>query len=258
MSLRIGLYARVSTARQAQAQTIEQQLERLTTIVQERGWQLEREHIFRDDGWSGASLNRPGLDGLRDVVRAGEIDKVLITAPDRLARNYVHQMILLEEFAHDGCEVEFLDRPMSDDPHDKLVLQIRGAVAEYERELITDRMRRGRQAKYRAGVLLPWTKPLYGYVWGLDNPRDPAQARLENYQAHVVQTIFSLYTTDGLSLCGLAKHLQQQGIPTPSGKAIWSPCTIRAILSSLHRSSLCAPLPVSCGTGAPLGYPSAG
>jgi site-specific DNA recombinase len=233
MSLRIGLYARVSTARQAQAQTIDQQLERLTTVVQERGWQLERKHIFRDDGWSGASLNRPGLDGLRDVVRVGEIDKVLITAPDRLARNYVHQMILLEEFAHDGCEVEFLDRPMSDDPHDKLVLQIRGAVAEYERELITDRMRRGRQAKYRAGILLPWTKPLYGYVWGLDNPRDPAQARLENYQAHVVQAIFSLYTTDGLSLCGLAKHLQQQGIPTPSGKVIWSPCTIRAILKQV-------------------------
>jgi len=230
MSMRMGVYARVSTSNQTQAQSIEPQIERLKAAVQERNAPLDERHIFRDDGWSGASLNRPGLDGLRDAVRAGEIDKVLITAPDRLARNYVHQMILLEEFAHYACEVEFLDRPMSDDPHDKLVLQIRGAVAEYERELITDRMRRGRQAKYRAGVLLPWTKPMYGYVWGVDNPRDPAQARLEDYQAHVIQDIFSLYTTGGLSLGGLAKYLQQQGIPTPSGNPIWSACTIRAIL----------------------------
>src|SRR5215468_8204891 len=230
---RIGLYARVSTARQAMAQSIDQQLERLTTVVQERGWQLEREHIFRDDGWSGASLNRPGLDSLRDMIRAGELDRVLITAPDRLARNYMHQMIVLDEFARYGCEVEFLDRPMSDDPHDKLVLQIRGAVAEYERELITDRMRRGRLAKYRAGVLLPWTKPLFGYVWGLDNPRDPAQARIDAYQAPVVQTIFNLYTADGLSLNAVAKHLQQHAIATPSGKPIWSPSTIRGILKQV-------------------------
>jgi site-specific DNA recombinase len=223
MSLRIALYARVSTTRQAMAQSIDQQLERLKTAVQEQGWQLEHEHIFRDDGWSGASLNRPGLDSLRDAVRSGELDKLLITAPDRLARNYVHQMIVLDEFQRSGCEVEFLDRPMSDDPHDKLLLQIRGAVAEYERELITDRMRRGRLAKYRAGVLLPWTKPLFGYVWGLDNPRDPAQARLDAYQAPVVQTIFHLYTADGLSLNAVAKHLQQRAIATPSGKPIWSP-----------------------------------
>jgi site-specific DNA recombinase len=230
MNLRMGLYARVSTSHQTQAQTIEQQIDRLKTAVRERSAPLDERHVFRDDGWSGATLNRPGLDGLRDALRAGDIDKVLITAPDRLARNYVHQMILLEEFAHYSCEVEFLDQPLSDNPHDKLVLQIRGAVAEYERELITDRMRRGRQAKYRAGMLLPWTKPLYGYIWGIDSPRDPAQASLDDYQAHVIQDLFRLYTTDGLSLGGLAKHLQQQGIPTPSGKPIWSPCTIRAIL----------------------------
>src|SRR5258708_33027827 len=230
MTLRIGLYARVSTSGQVVAQSIEQQIERLKSHVHERGWQLADQHVFRDDGRSGASLNRPGLDGLRDVIRSGEIDRLLITAPDRLARNYVHQMILLDEFQRLGCEVEFLERPMSDEPHYKLLLQIRGAVAEYERELISDRMRRGRQAKYRAGVLLPWTKPLYGYVWGIDNPRDPAQARLEDYQAHIIQDIFSLYTTGGLNLGGLSKYLQQQNIPTPPRKPHWSPCSIRALL----------------------------
>lgn len=78
---------------------------------------------------------------------------MLITAPDRLARNYVHPVVLLEELEQHGCQVQFLDRPMSHDPHDQLLLQIRGAVAEYERTLITERMRRGRQRKLAAGLL---------------------------------------------------------------------------------------------------------
>ena len=127
------------------------------------GWTLDPAHVFRDDGYSGAALARPGLDRLRDAIKGREVDRVLVTAPDRLARNYVHQMVLLEEWARAGCAAEFLDRPMSDDPHDHLLLQIRGAVAEYERTLIAERMRRGRLAKLRAGTLLPWTRAPYGY-----------------------------------------------------------------------------------------------
>ena len=88
-------------------------------------WQVDAKHIFRDEGRSGAQLKRAGLDQLRDAVKYGEVDRVLVTAPDRLARNYVHQMILLEEFEGSGCRIEFLDRPMSNDPHDRLLLQIR-------------------------------------------------------------------------------------------------------------------------------------
>ena len=120
--------------------------------------ELASEAIFRDDGYSGATLNRPGLDRLRDAVRAGEVEQVLVTDPDRLARNYVQLMVLLEELERSGCEVAFLDRPMGRDPQDQLLLQIRGAVAEYERTLIAERMRRGRQAKLRAGCLLPWSR----------------------------------------------------------------------------------------------------
>jgi site-specific DNA recombinase len=72
---------------------------------------------------------------------------VLLTAPDRLARNYVHQMVVFSERERAGCRVQCLDRPISEDPHDQLLLQIRGAVAAYERTLIAERMRRGRQAK---------------------------------------------------------------------------------------------------------------
>jgi site-specific DNA recombinase len=144
--MRVAIYARVSTQHQTQTQTIEQQLERLRAYVKQQGWELLQENIYRDDGISGANLNRPGLDQLRDRVGARDIDCIVITEPDRLARNYVHQMLLLEEWEKYGCRVEFLDRPISQDPHDQLLLQIRGAVAEYERTLIADRMRRGRQA----------------------------------------------------------------------------------------------------------------
>ena len=130
--MKVAVYVRVSTLRQRQAQSIEQQLERLQAHVVAQGWSLAEEHIFRDDGYSGAKLNRPGLDSLRDRAAMAEFELVLITSPDRLARKYVHQALILEELDSRGCGVEFLDRPMSDDPHDQLVLQIRGAVAEYE------------------------------------------------------------------------------------------------------------------------------
>jgi site-specific DNA recombinase len=162
--MRVAIYARVSTLNQAEDQTIELQLERLKDYVQEQQLALPEEYIFRDDGFSGSNLNRPGLDRLRDKAAARELDGILITAPDRLARNYVYQMLLLEEFEQNGCPVTFLDRPMSQDPHDQLLLQIRGAVAEYERTLITERMRRGKQTKYREGTLLEGLAVIYG--WG--------------------------------------------------------------------------------------------
>lgn len=230
MTNRVAIYARVSTIHQTQAQTIEQQFERLQTYVHDHHWLLRAEHIYRDDGYSGANLNRPGLDRLRDAARNAEFERVIVTAPDRLARNYVQQMILLDELEHLGCQVEFLDRPMSQDPHDRLLLQIRGAVAEYERTLIADRMRRGRQQKYRAGTLLPWTRPPYGYRLNPDRPRDPTGVYLDETEAAVVRDIFRWYTDEQSSLCGLAKHLHEDGVPTPSGKRIWSLSTLRAIL----------------------------
>jgi site-specific DNA recombinase len=118
--MKTAIYARVSTNRQTQAQTIEQQVERLQTHLDLQGEPLPAENIFRDDGYSGANLNRPGLDRLRDRVKGGFLDRVLLTSPDRLARNYVHQMVLLEEWERSGCKVEFLDHPMSQDPHDQL------------------------------------------------------------------------------------------------------------------------------------------
>jgi site-specific DNA recombinase len=231
--MEIAIYVRVSTPRQQQQQTIEQQLERLRAyIAQHPDWQLAPENIFRDDGYSGAKLHRPGLDRLRDRAALAAFSLVLITAPDRLARKYVHQVLLLEELTGRSCQVEFVDRPMSDDPHDQLVLQIRGAVAEYERGLIGDRMRRGRLARLRAGQLLPWTVPLYGYQLDAERPRDPARVRLDPVTSVIVQQIFTWYTESQppLTLYQVASRLTEAHIPTPSGRAVWNVATVRGIL----------------------------
>jgi len=232
--MKAAIYVRVSTLRQQRAQTIEQQLDRLRVHVAAQGWSLADEHIFRDDGYSGARLSRPGLDSLRDRAAMAEFEVVVITAPDRLARKYVHQVLLLEELESHGCRVEFLDRPMSDDPHDQLVLQIRGAVAEYERALIADRMRRGRLAKLRAGQLLPWTKALYGYVLDAERPRDPTRVRINPVEAAVVRQIFAWYIDleEKPSLYAIAKRLSDQGIPTPSGGQRWNVASIRGMLKN--------------------------
>jgi site-specific DNA recombinase len=230
--MRIALYARVSTQRQAQAQTVEQQLDRLKKYADEQGWLVPIENIFRDDGYSGASLKRPGLDRLRDRAAARTLDRVLLTAPDRLARNYVHQVLLLEELEKNGCPVQFLDRPMSQDPHDQLLLQIRGAVAEYERTLITERMRRGRQCKLEAGLLLPWTRAPYGYRVDPERPRDPAGVRIEESEAAVVREMFAWYADESHSFCSLARLLEERGIRTSTGLARWNLASIRCLLTN--------------------------
>jgi site-specific DNA recombinase len=230
--MRIAVYARVSTQRQAQMQTIDQQLERLQAHFQLHGWEWRDDLVFRDDGYSGASLKRPGLDHLRDHVSQAHFDRVLMTAPDRLARKYVHQMLLIEELEKGGCLVEFVERPMSQDPHDQLLLQIRGAVAEYERNLIADRMRRGRLQKYRAGTLLPWGPPPYGYRTDPVHPRDPAGVRLEPAEAATVAEMFAYYQQEGHTLRGLAKHLRELGVRGPRGSLHWSDGTIHHILTN--------------------------
>ena len=234
--MKIALYTRVSTHYQMQNQTIEQQLERLcAAVVDHPEWELANEHVYRDDGYTGAKLNRPGLDHLRDAARMAAFEIVLVTAPDRLARKYVHQVLLIEELNQLGCRVEFLERPMKeDDPHDQLLLQIRGAVAEYERSLIADRMRRGRQAKLRAGTLLPWTRSPYGYVLDPERPRDPSRVRIDPIKAEIVKQMFAWYAdlSNPVSLHWIAQQLNEQQIPTPRGGPRWNGSTIGNILRS--------------------------
>jgi site-specific DNA recombinase len=169
---------------------------------------------------------------LRDLAATRELDLVLSTAPDRLARNYVHQVLLLEALEKYGGQVQVLDRPMRRAPHDPFLLQIRGAVAEYERSLIPARMRRGRQRKRQAGLLLPWTRSPYGYRGAPERPRDPAGVRLEEVEAVVVRERFAWYAGEAPSLFSLARRLQARGIRTPNGSTRWNLARVRAVLTN--------------------------
>ena len=230
--MRVAAYVRVSTSRQVKLQTIEQQLVMVRRHAQEQGWELYEEDIFRDDGYSGTTLGRPALDAMRDRARLRELEVVVVPSPDRLARNYVHQMVLIEELEKGGCRVEFVERPMSSEPNDQLLLQIRGAVAEYERTLLAERMRRGRLAKYKAGLLLPWTHVPYGLRVDPDRPRDPAGVSLDEAKAAVVAEIFAAYLEPGASLFGVSRHLREMGVPAPRGGKAWSTATLRGILTN--------------------------
>jgi site-specific DNA recombinase len=155
-----------------------------------------------------------------------------VTAPDRLARKYVHQALLIEELQSHSCTVEFLERPMSQDPHDQLLLQMRGAVAEYERTLIGARMRRGRLTHRRAGELRPGSRAPFGYQLDPEQPRDPACLRRDPAAAALVQALFACYLEPRTTVHGSALRLTQMGIRTPTGKPRWNVASVRGILKN--------------------------
>jgi site-specific DNA recombinase len=141
-------------------------------------------------------------------------------------------MVVLEELERRGVRVIFIDRPVSDDPHEHLVAQIRGAVAEYERTLIADRMRRGRLSKLRSRQLLPWSRAPYAYRLHPERPRDPTAVQIDPVAGAVVQELFATYAAGGVTLHTLATQLTERQVPTATGKAIWTPCTIRQLLTN--------------------------
>lgn len=230
--MRVALYARVSSQRQAERQGIEAQLERLQAHCRANGWDAAQELSFRDDGYSGANANRPGLSALMAKATEGAFDVLLLTAPDRLARDYVWQRLLLDEFRSHNCRVEFLERPMDESPHDRLLLEVRGAVAEYERSLITERMKQGRARKYQAGLLLPFSRAPYGYQLDPERPRDPQGLSVDESEAAVVREIFQLYEDAGSTLRDIIRWLEASGVASPTGKPRWSTSAIRALLTN--------------------------
>ncbi len=161
--MEVALYARVSTSQQQHEGTIESQRRALKHHIQHHGWSLLPEHEYIDDGISGARLDRPALDRLRDAARRGEFDAVVILSPDRLARNYAHQWLLIEEFEKMNTPLIFLQNPFGDSPQGKLLTQMQGMIAEYERAQIAERTRRGRLEKARHGEFMPWAYTCYGY-----------------------------------------------------------------------------------------------
>ena len=130
-AFQVALYARVSSEQQAKAKTIESLLAEIRVQIQADGFPLNENLEFVDDGYSGTTLIRPALEHLRDLAAAGEIDRLYVHCPDRLARNYAYKVLLLEELTCAGVSVVFLNRPVGQTPEDQLLLQVQGVVAEY-------------------------------------------------------------------------------------------------------------------------------
>ena len=148
-----ALYARVSSDQQAQAQTIQSQLEALRARIQADGGELGVEREFVDEGYSGSTLIRPALERLHDTVAAGGIDRLYVHSPDRLARKYAYQVVLVDELQRAGVEVIFLNRKLGQSAEDDLLLQVQGMIAEYERAKILERSRRGKRYKAQSGLV---------------------------------------------------------------------------------------------------------
>jgi site-specific DNA recombinase len=228
--MRAAIYARVSTERQERQQTIDSQLAALSAWAQEAGHELMPKHVFRDEGYSGARLDRPGLDALRDGVRDAEIDIVAVLSPDRLARKYAYQALILEEFRRAGCTVVFLNHNISDNPSDQLLLQIQGAVAEYERALLSERFRRGKLQKARAGWFIGGRAP-YGYRY---LPcRDGVGGRLEidAAEAEFVRMLYGWLVDAQMTIRQILKRLNFGPWYPRSGRHPWSSSVVHHILS---------------------------
>jgi len=131
-----AFYARVSGERQADAQTIQSQIAALRERVASDEVLVPPDREFVDDGYTGATLVRPALERLRDLASAGAIQRIYVHSPDRLARSYAYQVVLLDEWRRYGIEAIFLNKAIGKSPEDDLLLQVQGVVAEYERAKI--------------------------------------------------------------------------------------------------------------------------
>ncbi len=161
-TLRVAFYARVSSDRQAEDGTIASQVAALRQRIAADQGQVTPEFEFLDDGYSGGILLRPALERLRDAAAGGAIDRLYVLAPDRLARNYAYQFLLLDELSRAGVEVVFLNHALGRSPEDDLLLQVQGIIAEYERAKIRERSRRGKLHAARTGQVSVLGSAPYG------------------------------------------------------------------------------------------------
>jgi site-specific DNA recombinase len=226
MSNRIAFYARVSSEHQAQEGTIGSQIASLRAYCTDQGYIVEEDLIFIDNGVSGTTLARRGLDALRDKAVAGELDTVLVLCPDRLARKHTHQLLLVEEFHRLGVEILFANHTITSTPEDQLLFQMQGVIAEFEREKILERGRRGKLHRARSGKVSALAQAPYGYVYLRAMNRDETRYEIHPPEAEVVRRIFALFTEGQLSIESLARRLTREQIPTRHRQGGWNPSVL--------------------------------
>lgn len=231
MNKTAAIYARVSSDRQKENQTITSQTAALKEYAAAHGYVVPAEWVFEDDGYSGASLIRPGLEAIRDLAAQGQIEAVLAYSPDRLSRKYAYQVVLSEEFARYGVSLVFLKAPSGETPEDQLLVQFQGMIAEYERAQIAERTRRGKRHKAQQGTVNVLSGAPYGYRYVKKSDNADAYYEVIEAEAGIVRMVFESYTQQGLSINAIARLLNERQIPTRnSPNTRWERSTVWGIL----------------------------
>jgi site-specific DNA recombinase len=225
-----AIYARVSSARQKKDQTIGSQTAALREHARQLGADLPEEWVFEDEGHSGATLVRPALEALRDLAAQGCVDVVLVYSPDRLARKFAYQALLIEEFARAGVRVEFVQGPRGDTPEDQLLVQFQGMFAEYEKAQLMERYRRGKAHRARTGSVNVLSGAPFGYRYVRKSDHAGAAYEIIDHEAVLVAEMFRRYADDGASIADLARWLASQGAATGTGKSRWDRSVVWAML----------------------------
>ncbi len=225
-----AIYARVSSARQKKDETIGSQTAALREHAEQARLDVPEEWVFEDEGHSGATLARPALEALRDLAAQGCLDVVLCYSPDRLARKFAYQALLLEEFARAGVRVEFVKGPRGDTPEDQLLVQFQGIFAEYEKAQLAERYRRGKAHRARTGSVNVLSGAPFGYRYVRKTDLCGAAYEVLEHEAALVAEMFRRYADDGAAIADLARWLTGLGVPTRTGKNRWDRSVIWAML----------------------------
>jgi site-specific DNA recombinase len=225
-----AIYTRVSSTQQKENNTIGSQVEALLSYAEEHEYIVPEEYIFKDEGYSGAILIRPGLESVRDLSAEGQIQAVLVYSPDRLSRNYAYQVVLMDEFMSCGTEVLFINSPKAETPEEALLLQFQGMISEYERAMIKERSRRGKRFKAKSGVVSVMSGAPYGYNYIKKTDDTAAYYEINEEEAAIVLEVFRMYTEEYYSLGAVAKSLNAQKILTRKKISKWERSTIWGIL----------------------------
>ena len=235
-----AIYARVSSQQQREEHTIASQTAALVEFAKSHDLEVPKEWVFEDEGYSGATLERPGLERVRDLAAEGQIQVVLAYAPDRLSRKYAYQILLIEEFARQGVETLFVRAPQSTSPEDQLLVQFQGMIAEYERAQILERSRRGKRHRARSGEVSVLSGAPYGYRYIRKTDEAPASYVVIDPEAHVVERVYTMYTVEALSIGEIARRLNAEGIPTRKQSARWERSVVWAMLRNpAYRGAAC-------------------
>ena len=227
-----AIYARVSSARQKKDDTIASQTAALRVHAEQLGVELCQAWVFEDEGHSGATLVRPGLERLRDLVAGVGVDVVLCFSPDRLARKFAYQALLIEEFTRAGTRVEFIKGPRGESAEDQLLVQFQGMFAEYEKAQIMERYRRGKAHRARAGSVNVLSGAPFGYRYVRKNQHTGARYEIVEHEAVLVIELFRRYADGGASIAELARWLSDSGVATRTGKARWDRSVVWGMLGN--------------------------